>query len=406
MSLPTFARACVLTILVLACAAPASARPLQPGDELMVVIPQVNPSRRKVEVDIRGEIGLELFGNVKVVGLELDAARDEVRTALARYLNSTAGVSLVLVSEGRLVLVTGAVAKAGVVRLAQNDGLWEAIQLAGGATSGAALHRVQIGRAGKEQRVNVRSFLAGNTAAALPTVEAGDVVLVPGDAAYGEGQTNPWAVYLGHQALVEKVVIMGAVRSPGIYERGPGVTALTALALAGGPLAEANLSAVRVITVHGSRSVDVYAEMGDKTSLEPLPPGVGAIVYVPAGVVGRHDPLAQHVNVIGSVRSPGRHPVGGSLSLLDALSLAGGPTEEGAMQRVHVVRTAPRWTFATTYNAKKALREGGLAAIVQVHPGDTIGVDVRGKGWRTFVQVLSDLAIISTTAVLIYGATK
>lgn len=405
-TLPKNARAGVLLLLMLACAAPASARPLQPGDELMVVIPQVNPSRRKVEVDIRGEIGLELFGNVKVGGLELDAARDEVRGALARYLNTTAGVSLILVSEGRLVLVTGAVAKPGVIRLAQNDGLWEAIQLAGGASSGAALHRVQIGRAGTEQRVNIRAFLGGNTATPLPALEAGDVVLVPADAAYGEGQTSPWAVYLGHQALVEKVVVMGAVRTPGIYERGPGVTALTALALAGGHLPEADLSAVRLITAHGSKSVDLFAEMGSKTSLEPLPPGVGAIVYVPSGVVGRHDPLAHHVNVIGSVRNPGRHPVAGSLSLLDALSLAGGPTDEGAMHRVHVVRTAPRWTFATTYNARKALSDGGLVAAVRVEPGDTVGVDVRGKGWRTFVQVLSDLAIISTTAVLIYGATK
>lgn len=404
--LPKTARACVLTLLLLACATPASARPLQPGDEVMLVIPQVTPARRKVEVDIRGEIGLDLFGNVKVGGLELDAAREEVRAALARYLNTTAGVSLVLVSEGRLVLVTGAVAKPGVIRLAQNDGLWEAIQLAGGASSGAALHRVQVARAGTEQRVNVSAFLSGSMAKPLPTLEAGDVVLVPADAAYGAGQTSPWAVYLGHQALIEKVVVMGAVRTPGIYERGPGVTALTALALAGGQLPEADLSAVRLITVNGSESVDLFAEMASKTSLQPLPAGAGAIVYVPSGVVGRHDPLAHYVNVIGSVRNPGRHPVAGSLSLLDALSLAGGPTEEGAMQRVHVVRTAPRWTFATTYNAKKALSEGGLVTSVWIEPGDTVGVDVRGKAWRTFVQVLSDLAIISTTAVLIYGATK
>lgn len=403
---PKTVRACLLVLLLLALAAPATARPLQPGDEVMVVIPQVTPSRRKVEVDIRGEIGLELFGNVKVGGLELDAARDEVRAALARYLNTTAGVSLLLVSEGRLVLVTGAVIKPGVIRLAQSDGLWEAIQLAGGASPGAALHRVQIAHAGVEQRVNMRAFLGGNMATPLPTLEAGDVVLVPADAAYGEGQASPWAVYLGHQALVEKVVVLGAVRAPGIYERGPGVTALTALALAGGQLPEADLSAVRLITVHGSQSVDLFAQMADKTSLEPLPPGVGAIVYVPSGVVGRHDPLAHHVNVIGSVRNPGRHPVAGSLSLLDALSLAGGPTEDGAMQRVHVVRTAPRWTFATTYDVREALAEGGLVAAVRIEPGDTVGVDVRGKAWRTFVQVLSDLAIISTTAVLIYGAAR
>ena len=70
------------------------------------------------------------------------------------------------------------------------------------------------------------------------------------------------------------------------------------------------------------------------------------------------------------------------------------------------MRSAPRWTFATTYDAANALSDGGLAAVVHVQPGDTVGVDVRGKAWRTFVQVLSDLAIISTTAGLIYGATK
>jgi protein involved in polysaccharide export with SLBB domain len=401
-----FVRAAVLLLVAIGCALPASARPLQPGDELMLVIPQVNPPRRKVEVDIRGEIGLDLFGNVKVGGLELDDARDAVRSALSKYLNTTAGSSLVLVSPGRLVLVTGAVAKPGVVRLSDSDGLWEAIQLAGGAAPGAALHRVQIGRGGAEQAADLSAYLAGNLKAPVPELLAGDVVLVPGDAAYGGSQGSPWAVYLGHQALAEKVVVLGAVRTPGIYERGPGVTALTALALAGGHLPEADLSAVRVLTAEGSRAVDVMAELGSKTSLDPLPAGAGAIIYVPSAVLGRHDPLGNHINVIGSVKNPGRHPVAGSLSLLDALALAGGPTEEGAMHRVRLVRSAPRWTFATTYDAANALSDGGLAAVVHVQPGDTVGVDVRGKAWRTFVQVLSDLAIISTTAVLIYGATK
>ncbi|MCB9730323.1 MAG: SLBB domain-containing protein [Deltaproteobacteria bacterium] len=389
-----------------AVAAPDSTRPVQPGDELMVVIPQVTPSRRKVEVDFRGEIGLDLFGNVKVAGLALDEARDAVRTALARYLNSTAGVSLIMVSEGRLVLVTGAVSKPGVVRLAEDGTLWQAIQLAGGPAPGAALHRVQIGRHGSEMRVDLSTFLGGDLSAPMPALEAGDVVLVPADAAYGQGQTSPWAVYLGHQALAEKVVVMGAVRSPGIYERGPGVTALTALALAGGATAEADLSSVRVLTVEGSRVVDLVSELGRATSVRPLPAEMGAIIYVPAGVVGRHDPLAKHVNVIGAVRSPGRHPIAGTLSLIDALSLAGGPTEDASVGRVRVLHTAPRWSLATSYDVSGALAEGGLVTQVLIHPGDTVALGERRKGWRTFVQVLSDLAIISTSVVLLVGTTN
>jgi polysaccharide export outer membrane protein len=75
---------------------------------------------------------------------------------------------------------------------------------------------------------------------------------------------------------------------------------------------------------------------------------------------------AETIYVLGQVRNPGAYAIQKNTTLLQALSLAGGVTETGAMSRARVVRVVN--------NEKKELR---VKLTDIVHPNDTIVVPKR-----------------------------
>jgi polysaccharide export outer membrane protein len=77
-------------------------------------------------------------------------------------------------------------------------------------------------------------------------------------------------------------------------------------------------------------------------------------------------PRAETVYVFGQVKNPGAYGVQMNTTVLQALSLAGGVTEHGAMNRIKVIRIAK--------GSKKELK---VKLTDTVRPGDTIIVPQR-----------------------------
>lgn len=107
------------------------------------------------------------------------------------------------------------------------------------------------------------------------------------------------------------------------------------------------------------------------------------------------------VNVIGFVQKPGRYEISSSIDLINLLSLAGGPTADGAMNDVKITRLA---TVGSRYERKEFqinLDKLSIitAAELALQPGDIIQVD--RTGWSTFRDVFGVVvsAAILTTAV-------
>jgi polysaccharide export outer membrane protein len=50
----------------------------------------------------------------------------------------------------------------------------------------------------------------------------------------------------------------------------------------------------------------------------------------------------RRVNILGSVRNPGLHPVDATMTLADALALAGGTTPQGDVDKIELIRTGER----------------------------------------------------------------
>ncbi len=139
-----------------------------------------------------------------------------------------------------------------------------------------------------------------------------------------------------------RVFVMGEVRSPGAYPLAAGTSLIEVLALAGSLTTSASGTAVVVReggaappgdaapAAEGAETVRVNLrdlESGDLSGNLVLRDGDTVLV-----------PRAEVVFVFGEVRSPGSYPIQEGMTVLQALSLAGGSTEFAALNRISVVR--------------------------------------------------------------------
>lgn len=168
---------------------------------------------------------------------------------------------------------------------------------------------------------------------------------------------NPQVTVELIQTPNKKVLVTGAVRSPGQVPFAGELTLFEALALAGSATSEAG---DLVLVVRGGSG----AQPGEGTMLEV------SRAELESGRMERNVtlqdgdqivvPRAQQVFISGQVRSPGAYNVPSGSTVMQAIILAGGLTERG------------------TYRGVKILRDGKEVKSVKtetlVRPGDTIVV--------------------------------
>lgn len=62
--------------------------------------------------------------------------------------------------------------------------------------------------------------------------------------------------------------------------------------------------------------------------------------------------LLRRVNILGAVRNPGLYPLDATMTVADALALAGGTTSDGRSDRVQLVRNGERLTIRLSHRAR------------------------------------------------------
>ena len=167
----------------------------------------------------------------------------------------------------------------------------------------------------------------------------------------------------------QRVFVNGEVRMPGPVPLTGGMTLIEALSRAGStlPTSSGEVSVVRPPQSAGG-VVDMKAAGAElfRASIRDLESGVlkqnielrdGDQIYVPR---------AELVYVFGQVKNPGSYGIQKDTTVLQALSLAGGVTPNGAMGRIEIVRIVK----GKTQNVKAKLTD-------VVQPGDTIKVPER-----------------------------
>jgi polysaccharide biosynthesis/export protein len=155
---------------------------------------------------------------------------------------------------------------------------------------------------------------------------------------------NPQVTIAVEQYRSQRVFVMGEVRQPGPVALTGGMTLIEALARAGSTLTTA------------SGEVAVVRSPQGKANGEPVLPDQDAATEVFRATIRELEsgalsqnlelrdgdtifvPRAETVYVFGQVKNPGAYSVQKKTTVLQALSLAGGVNEHGAMNRIQIMR--------------------------------------------------------------------
>jgi polysaccharide export outer membrane protein len=183
---------------------------------------------------------------------------------------------------------------------------------------------------------------------------------------------NPQVTVAVEQYRSQRVYVMGEVRQPGPVPLTGGMTLIEALARAGSMLPTSS-GEVSIVRAPQGSAANGPAVPGTDAATEVFRASIGDLQ---SGSLSQnielHDgdtifaPKAELVYVFGEVRNPGGYAVQKTTTVLQALSLAGGVTEHGAINRIQVMRIV-----------KGVKTETRVKLNDLVHPEDTIIVPQR-----------------------------
>ncbi len=307
------------------------------------------------------------------------------------------------------VYVMGEVAKPGAFETKPDAGFIDILANAGGPTRFSDTRQIRLIRAdGRVEAVDLTAYTdnpAGKPAGKpLPAVRPGDAIFVPEKADVNEAS---WLKVAPSRA----VQVLGAVNRPGRYEWSDEMSLLDLLAQAGGPTARADVANVKVLKNEKDRARPVLFDLGAFMerggSLHTLPKvRAGSVVVVPELPQDPADNKAQwtrqssdrSIHIMGAVGAPGRYAFNPSLSFLDILSAANGPTAGADLRNIRVShRDVQGQARVSKLNLARYFDTGDETILPKVLPGDVIYVPDRNRDWLeeskdSTVRVLGSVA--------------
>lgn len=322
---------------------------LGPGDTIEVVVYGEPDLSRTVTIKPDGAISLPLLGEVKAAGRTTTQLAADLSKLYTKYLKQPS--IIVTVREFRVdrIYILGQVSRPGEYQLRPGVGLMELLASAGGPTTRADLAKVVVIR-GRTEAVQL------NLLEALAKSQNPDVRLLPGDVLFVPEADN-------------RITVLGEVNRPGAYQLLEGQRVSDLVAAAGG--LTSNAAPQSAFVVRGGQQVPVDVQKvlaGDMEANIPLRPGDMMIV-----------PQSQNrIAVMGAVRNPGVFRLVDNMKLIDALAGAGGPTDNGSLTNVTVVRIEGGQPKPIVANLEKALNGSDISQNLVLQNGDVVFVAEKG----------------------------
>ena len=156
---------------------------LQPGDVLQISVWKEEDMNNQVVVRPDGRINFPLVGEAQAAGKSVEALRLLIAEKLKKYIpDPVVSVSIQQLS-GNIVYVIGKVNRPGPFQLVSNVDVMQALSMAGGMSTYAAVNKIKILRR-KQGKLRAIPFEYGDVAKGKHLeqniiLQAGDVVVVP-----------------------------------------------------------------------------------------------------------------------------------------------------------------------------------------------------------------------------------
>jgi protein involved in polysaccharide export with SLBB domain len=300
----------------------------------------------------------------------------------------------------RSISVFGAVTKPGILDTEESLPLMNVIAMAGGLTKSAITKEVSILSIVDDKftrkYVNFESFISGDDPKANPEIFLGEMVFVPEKSEEEIRQL--------------KVVVLGQVKSPGIYPITKESRLFDTLFTAGGFAEEANIDEVTINhrsaegLIKEKISIRNFLKTGD-LKFNPLIEKDDTI-YVPLSQDAKEIPYIHEIfipsiriSVIGEVGKPNTFHVSKDANLLDVLKIAGGPSGQSDLKKITVIREmadSNSGKRSQTVDLQKVLTKGEFQLLPKLNDGDTIFVPrkIERTLWSNIVKTASDISTL------------
>lgn len=347
---------------------------LQSGDTLIIRFPGESGFDGEFLINRSGNIILPEVGEINIVGLEIDQAKEQIINELSVYFLGLDNIDIYLQEKKILVTVLGYVEKPGEVVLPSTGNVQMAINSAGGFREGALLNKIKLKRESGEQTVDFRKYLNTGDDQYLPAIQSLDTIFVPSSPklgnVYGKGAAE---ASIDPTQEPDAIKVIGEVIKPGSLAYKENMTAVDALLLAGGVTRFADDQKIRVINDGRASLFSLAAFMKFGQTKEKSYLSKGATIYVPIkdeSAVLDDDPTENpdSIKVFGEVTRPGVHKYKKNISLVDILLLSGGVTRYANVEQIRLIAKGDPILF----NLKSFLDNGKELPVIE--PGSTIFV--------------------------------
>ncbi|MBL8670561.1 MAG: SLBB domain-containing protein [Alphaproteobacteria bacterium] len=310
------------------------------------------------------------------------------------------------VGPDRAVYVMGAVPRPGRYEYSAEMSLLDVLAQAGGPGARADVTHLQISLKGEGQKPTIfdlQGYLKGTSRAALPRVVAGTTIMVPELPDDPRDNKSQWT----RQASDRSIYVMGAVQAPGRYAFSPDFSFLDILAAADGPSPAADLRNIRVSHRNGAETsvskvnLALFFDTGDDRALPRVKPG--DVIFVPSRNGDWMDQSKENtIRVLGAVGKPGRYTFEDSMTILDLLAEAGGPTGNAYQEKIVVVNLSCCKEQAQVFDLVGFAKTGDFSKLPVIRPGDTVYVpDQSQNGWNSFMATVRDIVQVLSVVALI-----
>ncbi len=354
------------------------------GDVLYLALPGEDTLNKSFQVDRRGNLQLPEIGLVNVAGLSIAQAQETVRTALAKVFRDMTRFELALKERRLLVTVLGYAKQPGPVELPGDATVQMAVNAAGGLAPGAQLDRLQLRRGRDVINFDYKKYLDTGDPSLVPALQPLDEIFIPASPLTGNVQVEFDARTLtssgdgGDDRSAIKV--FGEVNSPGSFAYKPEASILEYVMRAGGVTRYSTVEGIRVITKNQPQLFNLkeYLDTGRRDLLPLIAPGT--TIYIPKEIEEVKGGQ-RTVYVMGEVFKPGAFETKPTVSFLDVLANAGGPTrfaDTSGLRILHQDGTVDQFNLLSYTEAKTK-----NPPLPKLQPGDAIFVPEKAENDQT-----------------------
>lgn len=286
------------------------------------------------------------------------------------------------ISPQRAVKVIGAINNPGRYAWSDEMDFTDLFAHAGGPTRSADVNDIKIVRNGKlQRRFSLEKYSTSDGSYALPDIQAGDTIIIEELAQEIRDTKSQWTM----QSAEDSIYIMGQVGSPGRYAFNKKYHFMDILSAADGPTERADIRNVVITHRNGQiakvskLNLALYFETGDETLFPRILPG--DTIFIPEKSRDwLHRPKDQVVRIMGAIKQPGRYSFDDSMTLLDLLAEAGGPTSTAMIEKIVVINHGCCNEQSRRFNLEKFIKSPNSGKVPLLRVGDTVYIPDRDQG--------------------------